>query len=503
MSIGDILSAVGRGAATAGRVAGAVLEPIGRRTAEVLSGEAPQIDEERRQQALQLSNEQRELKANELEQQLEMGRKYGTLTPDQQKQYVDAIIGLYSKPEDQGNLLRRTLRAIYPKGAVRQTAQALPNATPIGGTARADLNLLDEKQGLRPVPGVRPFLNKADGQYYQPMYTRSGQVVNELVEDYQPPAQKTGAGKSPPLPGNQLPSDAAGPDGQPIPEADRNAGKLFVQYQGSWWPVAKPKPVFRTIRGHSVLVDAQTGAILRDLGPAGTAKVTKRQTLQPGDDGQMHLVTLTSVTTPEGATIDVEPEEQQAEPDASPTKTPEKGVTPGSVLRKTGAKPVGESGPVVPGLSTMAKSKNPVIKASMAEAGKELPVLEGAKNQINDYINNGVFTGAGDLDLQHAFFTATQPSAGFRMTKVQQDILQNSQDWLNSLEAKAYHYATGTWFSEKQREQIAKAALDAIADKEKALKNAIGEPRTGPLLDKTGVQPAGGSFDWSTYPEAK
>ena len=138
MSIGDILSAVGRGAADVGRVAGAVLEPLGERTAQVISGEAPQIDEEKRQQAMQLTNQQRELKANELEQQLEMGRKYGTLTPDQQKQYVDAITGLYSKPEDQGSLLQRLHRAIHPQGTVRQVAQTLPNAVPEGGTAAAD-----------------------------------------------------------------------------------------------------------------------------------------------------------------------------------------------------------------------------------------------------------------------------------------------------------------------------------------------------------------------------
>lgn len=130
MSIGSLLSGIGRGAA-------AVLEPLGKRTAEVVSGEAPQIDEEKRQQAMQLSEEQRELKANDLESQLEMGRKYGTLTADQQKQYVDAITNLYSRPQDQGSLLQRLHKAIHPQGTVRQAAQ-LPSAVPPGGTAQAD-----------------------------------------------------------------------------------------------------------------------------------------------------------------------------------------------------------------------------------------------------------------------------------------------------------------------------------------------------------------------------
>lgn len=138
MSVGDLLSGIGRGVATAGRVAGAVLEPIAKRTAEVVSGEAPELDAERRQQAMQLTDQQRELKANDLESQLEMGRKYGTLTPEQQKQYVDQITGLYSKPEHQGSLLQRIHKAIHPTGTVRQAAQPLPNAIPEGGTAAAD-----------------------------------------------------------------------------------------------------------------------------------------------------------------------------------------------------------------------------------------------------------------------------------------------------------------------------------------------------------------------------
>lgn len=131
MSIGDLLSGIGRGTA-------AVLEPIAERTAEVVSGQAPELDKEKRQQALQLTNEQREIKANELEQQLEMGRKYGTLNADQQKQYVDAITGLYSKPEDQGSLIQRIHKAIHPQGTVRQAAVPLKDATPQGGTAAAD-----------------------------------------------------------------------------------------------------------------------------------------------------------------------------------------------------------------------------------------------------------------------------------------------------------------------------------------------------------------------------
>jgi hypothetical protein len=138
VSVGDLLSGIGRGVATAGRVAGTVLEPFGKALAEEESGQLPQIEAEKRQQQYKLTDDERERKANDLEAQLETGRKYGTLTPDQQKQYVDAITGLYSKPEQQGSLLQRIHKAIHPTGTVRQAAQPLPSAIPPGGTAAAD-----------------------------------------------------------------------------------------------------------------------------------------------------------------------------------------------------------------------------------------------------------------------------------------------------------------------------------------------------------------------------
>ena len=100
---------------------------------------------------------------------------------------------------------------------------------------------------------------------------------------------------------------------------------------------------------------------------------------------------------------------------------------------------------------------------------KNIAPLEAAKLNVQDYMSNGVFDGAGDLALQHAFFTATQPSSGFRMTKVQQDTLQFSRSWLGGVEARALHAQTGQWYTPEQRQQIAAAALSAIEDKEKSL----------------------------------
>ena len=70
MSFADILKEAGSGLATGAKAVGAVLEPVAKRTAEVVSGEAPQIDEEKRQQAQQQNNQATEAKAQQLESQL-------------------------------------------------------------------------------------------------------------------------------------------------------------------------------------------------------------------------------------------------------------------------------------------------------------------------------------------------------------------------------------------------------------------------------------------------
>ena len=117
---------------------------------------------------------------------------------------------------------------------------------------------------------------------------------------------------------------------------------------------------------------------------------------------------------------------------------------------------------------------------------KNIAPLEAAELNIKEYMDGGKFNGPQDLALQHEYFTATQPSAGFRMTKVQQDILADSQSWVDSVRGKAYHLATGTWFSPTQRKQIAEAAQQAIAAKKRSLGQAEGGPKTQELRNKQG-----------------
>lgn len=445
MAISDILSDVGKGIATGARVAGAVAEPLGKAIVNEEAGYAPQIAADKRKHQEQMEDAQINAKATELENQMALGQKYGTLTPQQHQQYVDSIAQLYSQPRHAGVLMEKLRKAIHPNGATAQGPSApLADATPQGGTEAADARSKGELRGSHPVPGVHPFKGP-DGKYYQPMYTAQGKVENEEVQDYTPPDQK-GAGKSPPVTGDKLPHDAVSASGDPIPTEERNAGKSFVEYQGKWWPVAKPKPVFKTVRGHSVLVDGQSGAILRDLGPVGTAKTTTRQTLQPGDDGQMHLVNLTSVTTPEGASIEVQPEGESAPPGApTPTpNTPAKKV--GAILPRTGAKPVQTSGTtpqpsagrVVPGLSTLAVSKTPLGRSDAAQytkAAEDANAKQESYEAARAAISNP--SPSSDQELIYSWVRSNIAGAG-RMTQAEfkaaaavGSLGQKVQNWLS------------------------------------------------------------------------
>jgi hypothetical protein len=200
-----------------------------------------------------------------------MGRKYGTLTPEQQKQYVDQITGLYSKPEQQGSLLQRIHKAIHPTGTVRQAAQPLPSAVPTGGTAAADeaqklktqaaeaeqqsqqqqkqtqdswaffskfipdedkpkaqsewaMKNLGVAQSLNNIPGAagQPVKGQ-DGRYYRPMQQPDGSIVQEpMPPDWTPPAKqaqpKVGTVNGKPTWGTLTPNGWVDPQTQqPIP----------------------------------------------------------------------------------------------------------------------------------------------------------------------------------------------------------------------------------------------------------------------------------------------
>jgi hypothetical protein len=106
---------------------------------------------------------------------------------------------------------------------------------------------------------------------------------------------------------------------------------------------------------------------------------------------------------------------------------------------------------------------------------KEFGPARAAQQYADDYLANGRFTGSGDEALQEKFFELAKPTTGFRMTQPQIDMLQNSRSWMNSAEAHLRHMATGTWFSDEQRKQIAQTMKDLGAAKVKA--SGTGQPQ--------------------------
>lgn len=475
MGVGDILSGVGR-------AVGAVAEPVLQRTAEVVSGEAPQLDAEQRQRQEKLEDEQLNAKAAILENNLAMGQKYGTLSPGDQQKYIDAITGLYNKPRHAPLLMEKLRKAIHPNGAYAQAPEApLPNATPAGGTIQEDATVAAQKEADR----LADQLTAIDRRY---------QDQAEAAKN------RKSTAKSPPLTGDKLPLDAMDASGNPISAADRTAGKSFVEWNNAWWPVAKPKPAMKTIKGHLVLVDPQTGATLRDLGPTQGVKVTRRQTLQPGDDGQMHLVTLTSVTTPEGATVDVTPEETEgatqggggSAPPSSAPKTPAKKVNPGSILPKTGAKITGSSGPVVPGLTALAKSKT---LAGKSQAAQYIKAAEDANSKKLSYQNAAGLLADNsrqtDLELVYAWVRSNVQGAG-RMTNTEINQTATAGSWGVRVKNAISHASTGRLAPEMEQQflsDIKRSYENSQAEADNLKKQLDGgqtspQPTDDPAVDK-------------------
>lgn len=113
---------------------------------------------------------------------------------------------------------------------------------------------------------------------------------------------------------------------------------------------------------------------------------------------------------------------------------------------KTGESKAGPEGVAKAG--TFAKNE--------AKTAPEKAALEYA----NDYASRTLHTGPGDEALMEKFFELAKPSTGFRMSQPQIDMLKNAQSWMGGLEAHLRHAASGTWFSDEQRQQIAATMQD-------------------------------------------
>jgi hypothetical protein len=158
MAISDFLEKVGEGVEKGAKVAGTVAGALGKGVAEEEAGYAPQIAQDKRNHAQAMEDAAIQTKEQELTSQLEMGRKYGTLTPEQQSQYVDAITKLYSHPRHAATLMEKLRKVIHPQGAIAGPVE-LADATPKGGTAAADAEMKAESKPPKPLPKSFVFLD--------------------------------------------------------------------------------------------------------------------------------------------------------------------------------------------------------------------------------------------------------------------------------------------------------------------------------------------------------
>jgi hypothetical protein len=497
MAIADYLQKIGHGleegVETAGRVAGAVAEPLGKSVAETLSGEAPQIHAEKRQHAQQLSDEQRQNEINDLEKQLDEGRKYGTLTTEQQKQYTDAIARHYSDPSQMGTLIQKLHKATHPGGATYQPyTPQLADPTPQGGTAFQDESAREE--ALADSLGLRQ--------------AATDEEIDRRAQD----AAKyhKAAGKSPPTPGNQIPQDAMGPDGQVIPSTLRTPGQSFMEWNGAWYPAPKAKPIYKPIGGNVYLMDPATGLPIRKLGPTEGVKVSTHQTPFLGDDGQMHLLSTTSVTTPQGETIEVEaPPPESGGPEApqktestkaDTPKTSAKKVTPGSLLPKTGVKPAsapsgGVAGPAIRGSHAWAQSKDPMFKANVGSYKKANDDVIAATKLSS--LADQVAANPRDAVNQKRLAVALERQASGRYTTQALEFVITA-GWGNTLEQWANNPSTGALSADVMRQLVdgAHQNLRAAQDALKISQSELGSqpsPQSG----------SGGGFDWNSHPVAQ
>jgi hypothetical protein len=108
-------------------VAKTVLPEVG----YAITGQGAELSREKRQRMNTLQDRAIQIKATALQEQLDAGRKYGTLTPLQQQQLQQQIEGLYAQPMQGPSLVQRLHKIVHPNATVAAGPQAPAAKTPL------------------------------------------------------------------------------------------------------------------------------------------------------------------------------------------------------------------------------------------------------------------------------------------------------------------------------------------------------------------------------------
>lgn len=230
------------------------------------------------------------------------------------------------------------------------------------------------------------------------------------------------------------PTPVTGPDGKPI--MGKNDGK-YVQLEIGGQP-------------HTVEVDDK-GNTIKDLGATGE----KPTNIHVGEQGTWSLQ-----------------EDKDGKPILFNSKTAETKDATG--MQKSG---------------TTAKAE--------AAQNKLTEPVDAAMSYAEDYAKQPP-TGSGDEALMEKYFELAKPSTGFRMTQPQIDMLNHAQGLFTGIEAKARHFATGTYYTAQQRKEIIGTMRSLGAAKKAAMNKGGTSPATTPSAS---APAAPGGFKWEDHPK--
>lgn len=425
MALSDALGAIGqgleKGAAATGRVAGALAPAIGKAVVNEEAGYAPQIAQENRQRQFQLEDQQINSKAGLLENQLKQLQSNAPLwnpdntlmTPQQRTQAISDLSGqftqLYSHPRHAGTLMEKLRQAVSPGGMTAgggatptsgTPAQAMTGFTaapPAGYQEQQDEAASNQKAQL----AQKQFMTKLDSDTAA---LKANGYSDEQIRQFRNSAiEHNAGGTGNPLPKysslnmvGKIPTGGTDEHGRWFSNEDIESGKAGPELKARYDDLIEGQKK-EAAEAAKIRADEEAARLKNKETDAGTWAIE--------EDAKGNPILFNSKT---GATR----------------------PAPGGVER--------------PG--TTAKAQ--------ALYEKNVAPVKSAMEYANDYVQNGVFTGPGDEALQEQFFSMAKPSSGFRMTKPQIDMLQDSRNWMQSAEAKALHAKTGQWFTPDQRNQI-------------------------------------------------